>query len=75
MSVHNAIQNYIHDLQDLLKETNEQALIDKARELWGQDDARYEVLEQFVESPSKFNKPAKPAEPEPSNTSENKPVK
>jgi hypothetical protein len=75
MSLHNAIQNYINDLQDLLNETTEQALIDKARELWGQDDVRYEVLEQFVESPSKFNKPPKPPAPESGQGNDNKPVK
>jgi len=75
MSLHDAIQNHINDLQKLLNETTEQALIDKARELWGQDDSRYEVLEQFVKSSSKFNKQAKPAEPESGHTSENKSVK
>ena len=38
---------------------------DKARTLWEgeEDDARYEVLEQFVES-EKFAKPADPPAPE-----------
>ena len=61
MSLHDDLQNYIHELQALLQETHEQALIDKARDLWGQDDARYEVLEQFVASSGdRFNKPADP---------------
>jgi hypothetical protein len=61
MSLHDDLQNYIHELQALLQETHEQALIDKARDLWGQDDARYEVLEQFVASSGdRFAKPANP---------------
>lgn len=50
MSLHNDIKNYINELQELLNETDEQKLIDKAYAKWGEDDSRYEVLEQFVES-------------------------
>jgi len=50
MNLHNNIQNYVNELQNLLHETDEQALIDKASEVWKKDDARYEVLEQFWES-------------------------
>jgi len=66
MSLHDEIQIHINDLQNLLKETNEETLLDKAREQWREDDPRYEVLEQFVESPSssRFNKQAKPPAPE-----------
>jgi hypothetical protein len=62
MSLHDDIQSHINELQELLKETNEDTLLDKAREQWGEDDSRYEVLEQFVESPSssRFSKQAKP---------------
>jgi len=80
MTLHNNIQNYINDLQDLLKVTDEQALIDKARTLWeeGQDDARYEVLEQFLES-EKFAKPPDPPAPESGDDGgisiQNKPVR
>ena len=80
MSLHDEIQIHINELQNLLQETNEETLLDKAREQWGEDDSRYEVLEQFVKSPSssksKFNKQAKPmgSEPKPSQTEENKPV-
>ena len=59
MSLHDDLQNYINELQNLLKETNEETLLDKACKQWGQDDARYEVLEQFLES-ERFSKPAKP---------------
>jgi hypothetical protein len=62
MSLHDDIQNYINDLQALLYETDEQALLNKAREQWGEDDVRYEVLEQFVTSPQKFSKPPDPPE-------------
>lgn len=83
MNLHDAIKNYIHELQDLLQETDEGTLLDKAAELWGEDDSRYEVLEKFVESPSssesRFNKQPKPPAPEPSHGSDptlrNKPVK
>jgi len=66
MSLHDNIQNYINELQDLLLETDEQKLLDKAYSKWREDDSRYEVLEQFVESPSssKFSKPANPPAPE-----------
>jgi gamma-glutamylcysteine synthetase len=65
MNLHDAIRNDINDLQKLLNETTEQALIDKARTLWEkddipiEDDARYEVLEHFLES-EKFAKTAGP---------------
>jgi hypothetical protein len=81
MSLHDDIQSHINELQDLLKETNEDMLLDKAREQWGEDDSRYEVLEQFVESPSssKFSKPAAPPAPESGSNNDssvqNKPVK
>ncbi len=82
MSLHDDIQIHINELQDLLKETNEDTLLDKAREQWGEDDSRYEVLEQFVKSPSpsssRFNKQAKPLAPEPGQDGgsvQNKPVK
>jgi hypothetical protein len=78
MSLHDEIQNHINELQDLLKETNEETLLDKAREQWGEDDSRYEVLEQFVESPSssRFRKPPDPPAPEPGQDGgSNKPVK
>ncbi|MCK5719611.1 MAG: hypothetical protein KAH84_06635 [Thiomargarita sp.] len=81
MNLHESIQNYINELQALLNETDEQKLINKAYKQWGEDDARYEVLEQFVESlsASRFKQPAKPAAPE-SNQGDggqiqNKPVK
>ncbi|MDM8568325.1 hypothetical protein QUF50_02180 [Thiotrichales bacterium HSG1] len=50
MNLHNNIQSYIKELQELLNETDEQKLIDKAYVKWGEDDSRYEVLEQFIES-------------------------
>jgi hypothetical protein len=49
------------------------------REQWGEDDSRYEVLEQFVESPSssRFNKPPEPPDIKPDSDYgvQNKPVK
>jgi hypothetical protein len=81
MSLHDEIQNHINELQDLLKESNEETLLDKARQQWGEEDSRYEVLEQFVESPpsSRFSTRAKPAESEPSGEEggsvQNKPIK
>ncbi len=54
MNLHNEIQIHINELQDLLTETDEQKLLNKARKQWGEDDSRYEVLEQFVTtSPSR----------------------
>jgi hypothetical protein len=35
MSLHDAIENDIHELQDLLPETDEGKLLDKAAKLWG----------------------------------------
>jgi hypothetical protein len=59
----------------LLTVTPEQALIDKARALWGMDDVRYEVLEQLLEDSDKFNTPSDPIEPESTDKSEiNKPI-
>lgn len=55
MSLHDAIENYIHELQNLLQETDKGTLLDKAAELWGEDDFRYGVLEQLIESPSSYN--------------------
>ena len=52
MSLHDDIQSHINELQELLLETDEQKLLDKAYNKWGEDDSRYEVLEKFVESPS-----------------------
>jgi hypothetical protein len=80
MSLHDEINSYINDLQSLLTASDEKTLLKKAREDWGQDDPRYEVLEYFVNSPPsyKFNKPPKPLEPESSSndsTQENKPVR
>jgi len=80
MSLHDEIQNYINELQNLLKETNEETLLDKACKQWGEDDSRYEALEQFVESASssRFNKPPDPPAPESSQEGgsiQNKPVK
>jgi len=81
MSLHDDIKIHINELQNLLKETNKDTLLDKARKQWGEDDSRYEVLEQFVESPSssRFNKQPKPPAPEPSGQEggsvQNKPVK
>jgi len=61
------------------KETNEETLLYKAREQWGEDDSRYEVLEQFVESPSssRFSERADPPDikPEPNGGGQNKPIK
>jgi len=76
MSIHDDIQSHINELQELLQETDEETLLDKAREQWGEDDSRYEVLEQFVESPSssRFSKPADPPAPE-SPGGQNKPIK
>jgi len=80
MSLHDEIQSHINELQDLLKETNEDTLLKKARKQWGENNSRYEVLEQFVESSSssRFNKPAKPLAPESGQDGgsvQNKPVK
>ncbi len=63
MPLHDEIKKYINDLQELLTETTEQALIDKARTLWKEDDARYEVLEQLLDS-EKFKTQAEPPAPE-----------
>jgi hypothetical protein len=79
MNLHEAIEIYIDELQELLKVTDEQALLDKACEQWDRDDPRYEVLEQLVGLMRKFNKPAKPLGPESQsgsgNDPTNKPVK
>jgi hypothetical protein len=81
MSLHDEIKKYLNELQELLTETTEQALIDKARALWGEDDVRYEVLEQLLEESYKFRTQSKPAEPEPPQqgenpiTLQNKPIK
>jgi len=79
MNLHEAIQFYIDQLQELLKVTDEQALLDKACEQWDRDDPRYEVLEQLVELMVKFNKQAKPLGSESQsgtgNDPTNKPVK
>jgi hypothetical protein len=79
MSLRDDIQSHINELQDLLKETNEETLLDKARKQWGEDDSRYEVLEQFVDSPSpsKFRERADPPDikPDPDDGVQNKPVK
>jgi len=76
MSLHDDVQNYINNLQKLLNETTEQALINKARTLWKKDDARYKVLKQFLES-EKFAKPADPPDIKPDSDGgvQNKPVK
>ena len=74
MSLHHAIQNYINELQTLLAETDEQVLLDKAREQWGQNDVRFEVLEQFFELELKFEKPADPPDAKP-DPEENKSVR
>jgi hypothetical protein len=75
MSLHDALQNHIKDLQDLLNEPNERDLLDKAREKWQEHDLRYAVLEQFA-ADEKFAKPAGPFSPEPSSGGEdNKPVR
>ena len=75
MSLHDDIQNHINDLQKLLNETTEPALIKKARELWGKEDYRFKVLKQFVASSGdRFAKPADPPAPEPSGGQDNKPV-
>jgi hypothetical protein len=45
------IRDYVEKLQELLKEKNDQDLLNKAEEiLGGQDDYRYLVLEQFLDS-------------------------
>ena len=75
MNLHDEIKNNINELQDLLHETDEQAWLDKAREQWGEEDFRYEVLEQFVESSSKFSQQAKPPKPESSGGQDNKPIR
>lgn len=75
MNLHEAIEIYIDELQQLLKVTDEQTLLDKACEQWDRDDPRYEVLEQLVGLMRKFNKPAKPLGPEPGSDPTNKPVK
>ena len=76
MSLHQKIQAYINELQQLLTIAAEQTLLDTAREQWGENDVRYAVLEQFV-TDSRFNKPAAPpVESGSSSESEqNKPVK
>lgn len=70
------IESYINELQQLLTISDEQTLLDTARQQWGENDVRYEVLEQFVND-SRFNKPsAPPVESGPSSESQqNKPVK
>jgi len=79
MSLHDEIQSHINYLQELLKETNEETLLDKAREQWGEDDSRYEVLEQFVKSASssRFSERADPPDIKPDSNDgvQNKPVK
>jgi len=77
MSLHDEIKTYINDLQALLTESHDKTLLKNAREQWGEEDGRYEVLEQFVNSPSssKFNKPADPADIKPDKEPGNKPVK
>ena len=78
MSLHDDIQSHINELQELLKETDEDALLDKARKQWGEDDSRYEVLEKFVESPSssRFTKRADPPDikPDADGGGQNKPI-
>ncbi len=67
MSLHTAIEYHVVELQSLLTEKDEQRLLDKAREQWGEEDARYEVLAQFVELQhvqQKFADSSKPAESE-----------
>jgi len=76
MSLHDDIQNHINDLQKLLNETTEQALIKKARELWGKEDYRFKVLKQFVASSGdRFSQSADPADIKPDHDLGNKPVK
>ncbi|MDM8566831.1 hypothetical protein QUF74_14405 [Candidatus Halobeggiatoa sp. HSG11] len=88
MNLHNNIQSYIKELQELLNETDEQKLLDKAYKKWGEDDSRYEVLEQFAESSQgssksatrfdSFDKPADPpadTKPDSNGGGQNKPVK
>jgi hypothetical protein len=76
MLLHQKIQDYINELQQLLTVSDEQTLLDTARKQWGEKDVRYEVLEQFV-TEIRFNKPsAPPAESGSSSESQqNKPVK
>jgi hypothetical protein len=80
MSLHDEINLYINDLQALLTESNEKTLLKNAREQWGEEDGRYEVLEEFVNSPpsSRFNKPADPPATESGgndSTPTNKPIR
>ncbi len=75
MSLHNNIQSYIKDLQDLLNQPNAQALLDKAGEKWEEHDLRYAVLEQLAAT-EKFDKPAGGPDPESGqNGDQNKSVK
>ncbi|HEW98570.1 MAG: hypothetical protein DRR16_07595 [Candidatus Parabeggiatoa sp. nov. 3] len=78
MSLHDDIQSHINDLQKLLNETTEPALIKKARELWEKEDYRFKVLKQFVASSGdRFAKqadPPKDIKPD-NNEPENKAVK
>ncbi len=78
MSLHDDIQNYINDLQALLTESHDKTLLKNAREQWGEEDGRYEVLEEFVNSPpsSRFSQSADPADIKPDqNEPVNKSVK
>ena len=79
MSLHDEIQRHINYLQELLLETDEQKLLDKAYKKWGEDDSRYEVLEQFVKSASssRFSERADPPDIKPDSNDgvQNKPVK
>ncbi|EDN71092.1 hypothetical protein BGP_3433 [Beggiatoa sp. PS] len=74
MSLHDALQNHLKDLQELLNEPNERSLLDKAREKWQEHDLRYAVLEQLA-ADEKFSKPPDPPDPESGKGNENKPVK
>lgn len=67
MTLHHALTNYIKELQDLLSEPDEQALLDQAEKRWTALDYRYQVLLKFVEpltAPQKFGKPAPAPKPE-----------
>ena len=81
MSLHDDIQSHINDLQKLLNETTEPALIKKARELWGKEDYRYKVLKQFVASSGdRFAGPAEPPveskpDPDDGHKIQNKPIR
>ncbi len=80
MSLHDEINLYINDLQALLTESNEKTLLKNAREQWGEEDGRYEVLEEFVNSPpsSRFSQSADPPATESGgndSTQENKSIR